>query len=224
MAKRLAAQEEGAAEGCPEWMMTFSDCMTLLLTFFVLLMTFSSTSDKGLYKPDQMSFQEGKSNVSDHKSRQNAIAQRDQSVQPVEVDIGSETPTHVQAVEKLIAGSRANPKDNESCSKRIFLVPSESLFYGDSNVLRTEGTSTLKLIAEYVKCVQARVVISENGPEIPGDSAGLPRSLAIMRFLEQECGLQTDRMCVSICGTAGPAAYASRRKTEIALLERSVYR
>ena len=224
MARRLAAQEDSAAEGCPEWMMTFSDCMTLLLTFFVLLMTFSSTSDKGLYKPDQMSFQEGNSSVTDHKSRQNAISQRDAAIQPVEVEKGSETPTRVQAVEKLIAGSRANPRNNESCSKRIFLIPSESLFYGDSNVLRSESCSTLELIAEYVKCVQARVVISENGPQIPGDSAGLPRSLAIMRFLEQECGLQSKRMCVSICGTAGPAAYTSQRKAEIALLERSVYR
>ncbi|OGV54795.1 MAG: hypothetical protein A2X49_05070 [Lentisphaerae bacterium GWF2_52_8] len=28
--------------GCPDWMMTFGDCMSLLLTFFVLLLSFSS--------------------------------------------------------------------------------------------------------------------------------------------------------------------------------------
>ena len=35
--------------GAPEWMVTFSDCMTLLLTFFVLLLSFSSFDDK-IYK------------------------------------------------------------------------------------------------------------------------------------------------------------------------------
>ena len=34
--------QEEPQEGVPAWMTTFSDCMTLLLTFFVLLLTFSS--------------------------------------------------------------------------------------------------------------------------------------------------------------------------------------
>ncbi|MCM8526291.1 MAG: hypothetical protein NE327_07230 [Lentisphaeraceae bacterium] len=33
---------------CPEWMMTMGDCMSLLLTFFVLLLTFSTTSKSKL--------------------------------------------------------------------------------------------------------------------------------------------------------------------------------
>jgi len=33
---------------CPEWMMTMGDCMSLLLTFFVLLLTFSTTSKSRL--------------------------------------------------------------------------------------------------------------------------------------------------------------------------------
>ena len=38
--------ETEEAPSAPEWMVTFSDCMTLLLTFFVLLLTFSSFDDK----------------------------------------------------------------------------------------------------------------------------------------------------------------------------------
>ncbi len=33
-------------QGAPEWMVTFSDCMTLLLTFFVLMLSFSSFDEK----------------------------------------------------------------------------------------------------------------------------------------------------------------------------------
>ena len=38
--------ESDEAPGAPVWMVTFSDCMTLLLTFFVLLLSFSSFDDK----------------------------------------------------------------------------------------------------------------------------------------------------------------------------------
>ena len=38
-------EKEAPAElTCPEWMMTMGDCMSLLLTFFVLLLTFSTNS------------------------------------------------------------------------------------------------------------------------------------------------------------------------------------
>ena len=46
----MAADEEDGPPGAPKWMVTFSDCMTLLLTFFVLLLTFSSFDDKSFRK------------------------------------------------------------------------------------------------------------------------------------------------------------------------------
>ena len=42
MAKSKKYIEPQEDRGAPEWMVTFSDCMTLLLTFFVLLLSFSS--------------------------------------------------------------------------------------------------------------------------------------------------------------------------------------
>ena len=49
--------EEDEAPGAPEWMVTFSDCMTLLLTFFVLLLSFSSF-DERIFKKLQMILRE----------------------------------------------------------------------------------------------------------------------------------------------------------------------
>jgi chemotaxis protein MotB len=37
---------EDAAPGAPDWMVTFSDCMTLLLTFFVLLLSFAGFGEE----------------------------------------------------------------------------------------------------------------------------------------------------------------------------------
>jgi hypothetical protein len=222
VARKPAQVEESAAEGCPDWMMTFSDCMTLLLTFFVLLMTFSSRSDQGNYRQDQLSFQDGSISLTDDAVKKTSVVEKEKSLQPNEVKKGSEVP--VEAVRQLLSSSRANPKDNESCSKKIFLMSSDDLFYGKSNVLRGEGKSNLRLLGEYIKLVRARVVISENGP---GDESGLygpARALAIMNFLEKECSLQNDRMCISMSGTAPEAHYGKERKAEIALLERSVYK
>jgi chemotaxis protein MotB len=41
----LAQPEDDAPEGAPEWMVTYSDMISLLVTFFILLMTFSSQDD-----------------------------------------------------------------------------------------------------------------------------------------------------------------------------------
>ncbi|MHC4539127.1 MAG: flagellar motor protein MotB, partial [Planctomycetota bacterium] len=46
MARATKQEESDEAPGAPEWMVTFSDCMTLLLTFFVLLLSFSSFDDR----------------------------------------------------------------------------------------------------------------------------------------------------------------------------------
>ena len=43
-----AGQEEEKQEGIPSWMITFSDLATLLLTFFVLLLSMASMDDKTL--------------------------------------------------------------------------------------------------------------------------------------------------------------------------------
>ncbi len=222
MASRPQRTEEAGVEGCPEWMTTFSDCMTLLLTFFVLLMTFSSFSDQGQYKQDQMSFQDGAISLTENTVKKTSVIPKDKSIQPTQAEKGSEAP--VEAVEQLISSSRENPKDNETCAKRVFLLSSDDLFYGQSNVLKNEGKSNLRLLGQYIKLVQSRVVISENGPDAGGELCGAPRALAIMNFLEKECRLQSERMCISISGTAEAYHFSKQRKAEIALLERSTYK
>ena len=46
----LEAPDEEASSGAPTWMLTYADSVTLLVTFFVLLMTFSTPSDEDFQK------------------------------------------------------------------------------------------------------------------------------------------------------------------------------
>lgn len=42
MSRRRKPEAEAGGTGCPLWMMTFGDCMSLLVTFFVMLIAFSN--------------------------------------------------------------------------------------------------------------------------------------------------------------------------------------
>lgn len=46
----MAYQEEPAVEGAPEWITTFVDMISLLVTFFILLFTFSSIEEFDVFK------------------------------------------------------------------------------------------------------------------------------------------------------------------------------
>ena len=74
MAKERVKIEE-APGGAPKWMVTFSDCMTLLLTFFVLLLSFSSFDDKAFRKMST-ALATGKSSITDAATRNRARIMR----------------------------------------------------------------------------------------------------------------------------------------------------
>jgi len=50
MAKQKQKPKDEGPKGAPEWVVTFTDMISLLVTFFVLLMTFSSLEDYDLLK------------------------------------------------------------------------------------------------------------------------------------------------------------------------------
>jgi hypothetical protein len=217
--KQKPAEEESAGEGSPLWMVSFSDCMTLLMSFFLVLATFSSSGDKGAYDKSGAGVGTGKPSLSDSKKDSGAVISKSpvpgQSVQ------GSETMTPEALAGLVSSGGRANPKEKETYSRKVFLIPSEKLFYGQSDVLTQDGREMLKMIGRYLSSVKARMVISESGGQtMQGASLGLPRAMAILHFFVNDCGLSADTMCVSIEGTVAK----DRRKAEIALLERSAYK
>jgi chemotaxis protein MotB len=224
--------ESDESPGAPEWMVTFSDCMTLLLTFFVLLLSFSSFDNK-LFRKMERALAEGLPSVgiSITRDRETFL-----SISPIkyeeERDKGSEKSTLDGQVE-------SNPKDSvdllELQNHKVFLIQSDKIFWGRGAEISLTGRQILSDLAVFLKTAPNRVVISENGSDPhEGDktslNTGLERSWSAMEYLTAKQGL--DKMQFSISAASmvparrsltSDAGVMPERMLEIVLLERSVY-
>ncbi len=223
--------ESDEAPGAPEWMVTFSDCMTLLLTFFVLLLSFSSFDEK-VFRRLQASFFNALpgANRSDEANR-DAVLPTEQIEETPELIKGNEKPT-------LVKGFEDNLKEDTPADYRrlkVFSVSSERIFWGRGTVISAEGRRIMTKMASFLKEMPARVVVSEKGPasEEGAEQLGLSRAWAVMQYLTTEHNLNKKWFSISTASTLAPhqlslgsrliGAGEPERIVEIVLLERSIY-
>ena len=223
--------ESDEAPGAPEWMVTFSDCMTLLLTFFVLLLSFSSFDDK-VFRKLQKIFTDALPavNKSDKKNKDSVLppAQIQMAAELLE---GSEKPT-------LLSGLDDNLKEETPADfrrRKVFSISSERIFWGKGTLISAEGRRIMTKMASFLKEVPNRVVVSENGPLSEGNAGqpGLSRAWAIMEYLTTGQNLDKKRFSISGVSTLAQESFrsggsarvstGSERTVEIVLLERSIY-
>lgn len=239
--KKQAPAEEGPS--APLWMVTFSDCMNLLLTFFVLLVTFSSFDTKVLtdmgsvfrgifpaifFKPTSAAVDES------------AIVSSTQ-VAPVEPhEEGSEKPTLTKGPDD---GLRQQTLTVDFHTQRAFVADSRAIFWAQGTALSSDGKDTLETLASFLKAVPSRVVISERGLDSrQSDRLGLERAWAVVEYLTAQQGLDKKRFSISMAipladarsqdAASSPSSLLKenlgakaqdRRVLEIVLLERSAY-
>lgn len=223
--------EPREAPGAPEWMVIFSDCMTLLLTFFVLLLSFSSF-DERTFRRLKMIFGEALPSVSPQVKRdKDAFLPTKQIKYTEEFDEASEKPT-------LAKGSEDNLKEEtepvDFHNRKVFLISSKKVFWGKGTAISFQGRRTLSAMASFLKEVPSRVVISENGPEDDKSNKkfGLPRAWVVMEYLTTKQDLDKSWFSISAASTVGQESFksgepghprpAAERMLEIILLERSI--
>ena len=231
MPRGIETKEEESA-GAPEWMVTFSDCMTLLLTFFVLLLSFSSFDDKKFRKMETALAEALPSiGVSIGRDR-DAFTSPNQIVYNREAHKGSEKPTLEEGLE---ANPKMDPQVVDLSELKVFLIRSDSIFWGKGTLLSPQGRDILSDMASVLKTVPNRVVISERDTS-PGSTisnAGMQRSWAVMEYLTNEHGLRKDRFSISATSTVPQETIGARVSKpdrsrdghilEIVILERSLY-
>ena len=232
MAREPKQQESDEAPGAPEWMVTFSDCMTLLLTFFVMLLSFSSFDDKIFPKMESI-FTEGLSSIGPPlRKRDDALISTARILHVEEPDQGSEKPT----VDGQYESNPSSSLDFLSFQdQKVFLIPSNKVFLGRGTRMSRHGRQMLTDVSTLLEAVPNRVVITEHAVDAgrsPRD-IGLTRAWTVTRFLTDQHGLDKRRFCISSMETtdaetvrqSGVFATGSRnaRVLEIVILERSTY-
>jgi len=221
--KRQPAPDEEA--GAPEWMVTFSDCMTLLLTFFVLLLSFSSFDEHFFQRLRLILARELHSvHMTESKSKKNAFLPTRIIQFTEEVDKGSEKPTLVRNRKENL---KQETESEDIRNRKVFIISSDEVFWGKGTVISLTGRKTLSTIASFLKEVPNLIVISESAP-VPtakGQLLGLRRSWAVIKYFTSKPGLDKNKFSISAGSTTAKESQVTRNKRmlEIVLLERSIY-
>jgi chemotaxis protein MotB len=178
--------------GAPEWMLTFSDCMTLLLTFFVLLMTFSEIGKETIpalrngFRKAMPGFK-----ISDKMYRNTMASAID--TEPVDAVVeGSEAAT---LEEGTSGGLKQMAEFQNPYEPRIILIPSNKIFAGKAAALSPKGREILNVLGAYLKKIPNGVVIDEYSAT-KGET-GLLRASAIVDYLTTKSELPRDRFGIS---------------------------
>lgn len=216
MARAKKTVEDDGGGEVPAWMLTFSDCMTLLLTFFVLLMSFASF-DKDTIPALGEIFSKAFPGVGLFGgSVEKSMMQKNQSPNAQISKEGSETRTLAQAINSNFMKEQ-KPLDFRNL--KVFTIESEKVFWGNGIALTESGKQVLNALEKFLLNTPGRIVISENGPDKEAKN-GLDRALMVMDYLSAG---GVDKKRISICSSPTTKDPLQARQLEITLLERSVY-
>jgi hypothetical protein len=211
--------------GAPDWMVTYSDCMTLLLTFFVLLLSFSSFDEK-VFDKMRVVFADALPAVGPtNKFNRDAFLPPEQIESGDPLKNGSEKPT-------LENGQEGSLKTGSASfhSQKVFLMSSGEIFWGNGTAISRHGREALATLATFLEQTPGRIVISENDPDGSASrQSGLTRSWTVVKHLTTSHGLDKGRLSISGAKTmpahvlkANLPAAADARVLEIILLEQNI--
>lgn len=165
------------------WLVSFSDCMTLLLCFFVMLLSFSSFDEIrfdtlcGAFQSMSLDWLEDDT----ERPRESLIEHEDAKDFPRQ---GPVVPTHKKEHNK----PNRPPIDildmDLHKDRTVFYLPSERFFWGRGISMTAEGKEYLHSLCRLLRRLPCRIVIAESGdPLIP--DLGLRRSWAILRQMTE---------------------------------------
>ena len=217
---------EDGPPGAPAWMTTFSDCMTLLLTFFVLLLSFSSFDEAALARLKGAFSTQPKESIREPEEQIS-----DSVVEPLEsivdrTEKGSET-SDLPLLKDIEHPKAEEVIDDTSAysDEKVFYVSSSRLFWGDGHALTRQGRELLGGIASFMELTpcMAAIAQTQRGPATTSEKdSALQRSLVIIRFLTEEYDFPEERFRISISGQSPPHRYQNEPVMQITLLKRDI--
>lgn len=221
--QRRKKTEESEAPAVGVWMVTFSDCMTLLLCFFVMMLSMSSFDDitmdrlLGVFP-----------NLTCRSIFPDKRVIKDSLVPPVEAPVdwtleGSEKPTRIEPRSIMNPESvTARLETDAYRDRKVVRVSSARMFHGESCSLSAGGRELLKLVGSFVRRLPCQVIISETSRSPGGIS--LERAWAVMRYFTETQGLSRDQFAISAHHSVSGERLQSGSVLEIVLLTRSLHK
>jgi flagellar motor protein MotB len=203
------------------WVLSFSDCMTNLLCFFVLLVSFSSfdVSAQGRIQGAFTSMTTPA--ISDRRTDPtDAVVPPQQRPFDPTAD-GAEKPTN-QPPEPVRKTQPQVVPDVKAFHDQVTIrVPAHKLFWGSGDLLTPAGRSSLRLIGSYMRLLPVRAVVRPRGLGSPAASeSDMRRAWSVVSCISEESKVSRDRFCIA--GDAGDAG--GEPVMEILLLRKEVIR
>lgn len=204
MARKPKTPPSDDAPATGDWIVTFSDCMTLLLCFFVLLLTFSSFEEVEMRRLagafEYMTLHSIFPNPKEIKSSVVPPVPRQQD----QVERGADTPQDEQwdRVQKPKA-TRSILSLEAYKDRRRIIYRSPRMFHGESTQLTQYARDRLATIARFWQRMPCRIVVSETSR---GTGAGRA-AVVVRRFIETE-GVSPEYCFVTRRGAPAQPEYA----------------
>jgi chemotaxis protein MotB len=216
-------KEESDAPAVGEWMVTFSDCMTLLLCFFVMMLSMSSFDDIAIDRLIGVC-----PSLSYRSVFPNRQVVKDSLISPIDAVVdwtveGSEKPTRIDP-ENVVNPQPIEvvPDTDAYRDRKVIRVSSVRVFHGTSCALSGDGAELLKLIASFVRRLPCQVIISETSRS-PSEIS-LERAWAAMRYFTEAQGLPTDQFAISAGSSVSRDRPDKRPVLEFVLLTRDLHK
>ncbi|MEM7454272.1 MAG: flagellar motor protein MotB [Planctomycetota bacterium] len=167
-------QPEPPGDDIPAWFMTFSDVITLLMTFFILLLTFSTTEPERFEKVQVSAFgQSSATGIVGHPHEDIERKSWVQRVRPHAARIsmtGSEMPPMVDEPSSASVGRGLEAANDEESEKDVmtsnsFEILIESLVTDDLR-LTPKGVEVARMVAAQLRKLPVHCAIEFSSPEV----------------------------------------------------------
>ncbi len=217
------AAEEGGGESVGLWYVSFTDMVTLLLAFFVMLATFSSYSKDNLDRfAGAWTYLANYSILPGKNVSQESVVQMEKYMDWTPV--GSEKPSHTESTDAIRAPRESFWMENMANAyheRRTFMVPSVRLFWGNGSSLIPTGKSHLDMVVSFLKVMPGQVIVGESAVDDgsgTADGRSLSRSWEIVEYMARKGNLPYDRFSVGVCDDKSSRKVGGAPVTEITLL------
>jgi flagellar motor protein MotB len=185
--------------GIPAWFMTYSDVITLLMTFFILLLTFASSEPEFFSKVQVVAFGGGGSTgvaaEADDVLDKDSIVLRERPNSAAVTTRGSETPPVFEdpATESVSRGLRSleNP-DALADAERVKIDANLSLMRNEKGEITEQAVTQLKMLAQQLKSQPLSLHILVSDP----DAADFCVTMGVI--LADEFGVVPGRISVGL--------------------------